>query len=516
MSIPKEPRQLMINLMYLVLTSLLALNVSAEIFNAFKVVNRGLDQANNSIDSQNNKLPESIKKFAQKDMAAFGTYAARADKPKQIVQPLVELIDNTTREMIEKSGGFSIDKATGQPTEQPAGYKNKDITTRMLVMEGRGKEIEDMIGKVRGELLQLVDEKDRATFENKMTLGVSEDWKKSKDKKSWAEFNFKQMPLLATMPILNKIKNDAKSGEAAILNYLMGKIGQTDNVVFDKFKVMAAPKSSYVIMGDKFEADVFLSSTTKETKGLSIAVNGGGLPVTDGVAKYTAVANGLGVKKYSATVSVKNAVTGKVESYTGNFEYEVGLRSATVTAKKMNVFYIGVPNPVAVSAAGISSNALKVSASGAGISLNKTGNTEYEARVTQQGDATISLSGPGLQATNFPFRAKRIPNPTPKLGKEAGGSLGNGTFKAQDGLIAELENFDFDARCNIEGFNLVRVAKRADPQQSANVGGRFSGEARRLVDMATPGDRYYFENIRARCPGDQAGRKLGEMVFTIK
>ncbi len=106
MSIPKEPRQLMINLMYLVLTALLALNVSAEIFNAFKVVNRGLDQANNSIDSQNNKLPESIKKFAQKDMAAFGTYAARADKPKQIVQPLVELIDNTTREMIEKSGGF--------------------------------------------------------------------------------------------------------------------------------------------------------------------------------------------------------------------------------------------------------------------------------------------------------------------------------------------------------------------------------------------------------------------------
>ena len=98
--------------MYLVLTALLALNVSAEIFNAFKVVNRGLDQANNSIDSQNNKLPESIKKFAQKDMAAFGTYAARADKPKQIVQPLVDLIDNPTREMIEKSGGFSIDKAT--------------------------------------------------------------------------------------------------------------------------------------------------------------------------------------------------------------------------------------------------------------------------------------------------------------------------------------------------------------------------------------------------------------------
>ena len=50
MALPKEPRQKMINMMYLVLTALLALNVSAEILNAFKTVNRSLDSANGVLE----------------------------------------------------------------------------------------------------------------------------------------------------------------------------------------------------------------------------------------------------------------------------------------------------------------------------------------------------------------------------------------------------------------------------------------------------------------------------------
>ncbi len=65
MSIPKQPRQLMINIMYLVLTALLALNVSAEIFNAFKMVNLGLEQSNKTLDLANNSLPASIAERAK-------------------------------------------------------------------------------------------------------------------------------------------------------------------------------------------------------------------------------------------------------------------------------------------------------------------------------------------------------------------------------------------------------------------------------------------------------------------
>src|SRR5678809_1569384 len=61
MALPKEPRQKMINLMYLVLTALLALNVSAEILNAFKTVNESLNKASSTIDQKNKNIFLSFK-----------------------------------------------------------------------------------------------------------------------------------------------------------------------------------------------------------------------------------------------------------------------------------------------------------------------------------------------------------------------------------------------------------------------------------------------------------------------
>ena len=64
MSIPKEPRQLMINLMYLVLTAMLALNVSAEIINAFFALNKGIKSSNEIVDKSNVSIKAAIDKQA--------------------------------------------------------------------------------------------------------------------------------------------------------------------------------------------------------------------------------------------------------------------------------------------------------------------------------------------------------------------------------------------------------------------------------------------------------------------
>jgi len=132
------------------------------------------------------------------------------------------------------------------------------------------------------------------------------------------------------------------------------------------------------------------------------------------------------------------------------------------------------------------------------------------------GDAKITLSGGGLPSTNFDFRVKRIPDPVARLSKSSGGTMGNGQFKAQGGVGAFLDNFDFDATCKIQGFNLVYVAKRQDPVEAVNKGARYSQQAKRLVNKAKPGDIFYYDNVKARCPGDPAGRKINSMVFKIK
>ena len=94
--------------------------------------------------------------------------------------------------------------------------------------------------------------------------------------------------------------------------------------------------------------------------------------------------------------------------------------------------------------------------------------------------------------------------------------MGNGEFKAQQGLIAWLDNFDFDAKCRIQGFAMVRVPKREDPIESINPSGTFNSKSKRLAKAAKPGDTFYFRDVKARCPGDSAGRKINSLVFNIK
>jgi hypothetical protein len=107
------------------------------------------------------------------------------------------------------------------------------------------------------------------------------------------------------------------------------------------------------------------------------------------------------------------------------------------------------------------------------------------------------------------FCSMTIPN-------ECGKRISIGEFKAHGSLVAVLQDFDFDAKCVIVSFTLTRVAKQEDPASIENTGGAFRSTTQTLVNQANHGDVYYFDDIKARCPGDVAGRKIASLVFTIK
>ncbi len=524
MSIPKQPRQLMINIMYLVLTALLALNVSAEIFNAFKMVNTGLVQSNKSLDQSNNSLPGSIAERA-KAKPEFQRFADRAPIAVQYGTEFSDYVNKLVQDLIDKSGNKNGTVDDGDyvmkngERKELKGKKDKEVTTRNMVNSGRGLELKNKILEYRGKFLALIDDSLRSTMESEVSLNIDDESWKHSTKKSWEEYTFSHMPLGACEPIFSKLINDAKASENAVLNHFSKKLGGSD-VVLDKFTVISAPVKSYVIKGEPFETTISLAASTSKSTNtkVSLSVNGQALSVNaDGQAVWKAGSGEVGLKKYTAIASVFNPVTNKTETYKSEFSYEVGERSCSVSATKMNVFYIGVDNPVSISAAGVPSAQLKVDAAGAGISLASQGGGQYICKVTQQGECTIALSGGGLTNTVFKFRAKRIPTPVPALSDKKGGTMPNGTFKAQQGIIPTLEGFDFDAKCQIMGFRCVRVAPRQDPEIKLNdAGGRFGGDVNGLIQKAKPGDRYIFEDIKARCPGDQAGRELNDMTFLIK
>ena len=504
MSIPKEPRQLMINLMYLVLTALLALNVSAEVMNAFFSLDKGLKSSRTIVENNNDQLMASIDKQADAYRNESNEkYRKNAKEAQNVANEFTAYIETIRKEVFDLGKGPSKNDPT-----IPMDIRNKDVTTRYFINENKGKEIEDKINETRQKLLALAD--NDKSVETALPLMV-EELPANSPSKNWPEFKFKQMPVAAVFPILGKMQSDAKNSATAILNFCAKKVGGED-IKFDRFTPAVSAEKSYVISGDRYVADVFLSAFSSSADNISINVGGSNLPLKDGIARYETSTSGVGERTFKVSINVKNPLTGQTENFSKDFKYEVGQRSVAVSLDKMNVFYIGVDNPISVSAAGVSSNDVRVSASG--VTVSAQGGGKFNVRATTPGEAKLTVSGGGASQT-FNYRVKRIPDPAPRLGKYKGGQLGNGEFKAQGGISAVLENFDFDAKCDMVGFEFTYYPKRQDPIVVSNSGARWGGQAADMVNKAKPGDAYFFDDIKCKCPGDIAARNIGSIAIKI-
>lgn len=537
MSIPKEPRQLMINLMYLVLTAMLALNVSAEIINAFFAIDEGnqstMQVVNQQLEATEQGLIQLLKDPSKERFRPLG------DAVKSVRGTSAELhayIEELRQLLIDEAGnrdGTTNDQdfTTSYGMVVPTGKKDKDVTTRLLVDEGKGAELEAKIKATRERLLAVYTQLLREhgpqmdlkpedieqriqRIEQSIPLRVDEAWKES-EKKSWAEFKFKQMPLAAVLPILSQIQTNAQSTEATMVNHFV-EIAGGRVIDIDQFFPIVNAERSYVIKGEPFKARISLGaySSQLDPKNVEITVNGRPVQLgADGLADFSQIARETGSKRLVLESKVTNPLTGKVITGSTTYEYEVGMRSASVAADKMNVFYIGVDNPITLSAAGVPSEQLRVQAEGATISGSGARRT---VQVKRQGEAKIILSGGGLAPTTFNFRVKPIPNPEVKLGGKMDGVIRSADFRVQPGLYPELKDFVFDAKCDIQSYTLFYTPKGGDPIRYTGQGRRFTGEIADAVRRAKAGDDYVFTEVKAKCPGDVTGRRVNGLAFKIR
>lgn len=518
MALPKDPRQQMITIMYLVLIAMLALNVSNEIVNAFKTLKTGIGASSDSIDK---KVDGSFKQFqaAVEKNPEGQKYLDKATQMNQYSQEFVTKINALQKEINESS---NRGKPLG-PDGLPDKLDDQDTPTRMLVKEGKGKELEQTILEYRKKFLDLFSEpgmeQDKATFEQALLLNVDEVPAVNKAKTDdWATYKFNQMPLIGAVTLLEQFKNDAKNSAAAGIDLLKGKVSQ-DEILYDAFDIAIVPSASKLIQGEKFTAEVFLTASSSASKP-SISINGKGYPAdAGGRAKYETTANSVGKSTIKARLSYKDGF-GKSKTLEKSFEYETVPppdHVPVVSATKMNAFYIGLDNPVAASITGVRGDKTNVSMSGGG-SINKAGKGTYTVRVSSPGEVNVNLSGTNEQGKKLnysvPFRAKRIPDPVPKIGKQSGGAMRSGEFKAQGGVRAVLEDFLFDAKFTVNSFEATLARPGADLKIAGNNGGKYGGNTSRLIQQAQPGDVFYFDEIKATGP-DGKKRKLPSIVFKI-
>jgi len=494
----------MINLMYIVLTAMLALNVSAEILNAFITMDEGIKESNQIVSKSNSALYESIAAQANA-YPQFEKYEHTAKQVRIKTALFCNYIESLKIQLIEGTGGLD-------EFDMPVGKKDKDFSTRFFVEAGVGNELKDSVEQTKLELLALLEsEADKNQLRQKMPLNIKSVPVDS-DKKDWADFTFSQMPVAAVLPLLSKFQSDAKLSATSMLSFLADKISAKP--VHDEYKALIAADKSYIIKGESLNAEIFLGAYSSTTDNIMVKVNGRNVPVRNGKAIFQKETNQLGDQLLDVEISARDPRTGDVKKYKEQYKYEVGERSVTIAADKMNVLYVGVENPLSISAAGVASQEVSVSAEG--LNILKQSNGKYIVKPTRPGKTKIRVSGGGLPATFFQYRIKRIPDPLAKLGNKPSGRMSVGEFQLYDRIDAHLDQFDFDAKCKVVGFEIIRVDKSGDGFVNKNSGNKYQDRSKRLVAAAKRGDQYYFEKIKAKCPGDQHSRTLNSLFFKIK
>jgi len=514
-----SPRQKMINMMYLVLTALLALNVSKDILKAFQKVEGGLSQAVENIGVQNNLKYAEFQKAADNNPLKVGIWKDLAFEIKDDAEGLKKYIGELKDTLISKTGGFDEEGAL-------VGMDNLDkVANEMLMKPQKGALLKAQMETYRDQMLNITGVSDNQDLTDLINTTFDlDDIVTKKQTLSWEEDRFEHYPLIAVLTFLTQIQGDVVNIESKVVDYLRSNIG-ADDMKFSTVEAQVIPSKSYVMEGDSFKAsislaaydesqtptivvtDVFINDTLPDfSQGDTISV------ATDGRGTYSVPARGIGVQKRAARILL--TTEGGVEEFDEIFEYQVAKPMAVVSPTKMNVFYRGVPNPIEISVPGYSPEDLTVSGTNVTLKRIKPGQYEATVRDKAKGDSKITVKANGRTIGKpIEFRLKRIPSPAASINGKKEGVMSKGKLSKAQGIAATLPNFPFDLKYTVQSYD-VRLTDGEYTKTIKVKGNKFTAEIKEKILKLKPGSDISFTNIRAKGPD---GRKpCGAIILTVQ
>jgi gliding motility-associated protein GldM len=549
------PRQKMIGMMYLVLTALLAMNVSKDILSAFVIVNEGLERTNENFGKKNSKTYADLSKAMKDDPAKAKPYHDRAMQVKKLSKELVEYIEKLKIHLVKETDKIELQAVADttklanvnakdnydKPTEiligsEPAAPKTGEFTA--LELKGKIEAYKTALKKF------FADDKDakflpgvKKDMETKIDGGLAmPDGVENGVPAKWEIINFYHLPIAGVVTNLSAIQASVQNAEADAIQTLLASIKGLD-FTFDRLEAKVIAPSSYLIQGEEYKADVLLvasNSTSspdifvcpvdttkgeKEDPRLSKGNPGQKLTVEGGVGKYKVGTGSTGEQKWSGVIQVKDAAGG-IKYYPFASSYVVAPPALVVSPTKMNVFYIGVDNPVDISVPGYANDNVVPNPSGCTLVPDPTKKGSYLARcVTGTKEASVSVSVKQGGSTKplqgaVKFRVKSLPNPVAKVaGKRSGDAVSKALLAASQGVAAVMEGFEFDLRVSVSSFSMVATVKGETAVKPAT-GNKFTPEQLTLINSLKANSRVTFEDIKVRMP-DGSVRTLDSITLKI-
>jgi len=536
----QTPRQKMIGMMYLILTALLALNVSKEVVAAFITIN---DKLESSAEVINKTSEDTYGTFDSKraaiqaekgDTRDIDLWQGKALDLKKRTKQIVHYLLGESNEMIstvEEKEDWIQNEEDGfitalKPLVDIQKRETYDHPTRMFVGSDpsrpveRGLAILDSINQYRNDVAELMGTYKLGDKEYSFTApetvdGLTEALRTANPEDTtaiaqfyrslyipeqieildagqpkmapWPSAMFNKTPVVAAAAIFTSIKLDVLNSENHAANYMLGKV-DAPVFNFNKIEPLAFARTGYINEGDSLDVRIMIAAyDSTDVPPIRFGVNDSvpdNWETTTGAIKV----KGSSAGNYNLTGVIGVREKGELNWKPWSFSYSVGKPSGTISLPEMNVLYRGYANKVEGAASGFPSYTLT---GGGNVTVSKTG-TGYTAnpgngRTAKINIAEVAEDGSTSSLGSVEFRVQNLPKPTVSLGRIADGESGSSAqFRASRQLFAGYPpEIPLNAKFTVVSYE-VRVS--GAPRPAKGNGAALNADALRIISNAQSGN----------------------------
>ncbi len=553
----ETPRQKMIGMMYLFYTALLALNVSADILNAFVLVNDSMTQTNNNFGKKNEVLMTAFANQNMNNPKKVKPYYDKAKEVKRISDILVadirHVIDTLiivtefgsefTQDFVFEVGDDRdtiIDFAHNIPVAFLTAKDKFNTPMRLLNPEHKIEYSYDLSQRLKNkfaaynkEILNMLSDEDKKTIQ--LGLNTEEVYNSiAREWQDWEYNSFYHTVLVADIVLLNKYVSEVLNTEAEVIGTLYSYI-DAKSLKFDAIRAAVIPVSNVVIAGSDYEADIFVAAysateipkvsikTGADTMSISEISNDGIIQIheaTNGITKFKVKTGATGEFTYAGYIQMKDA-DGNYKPYYFNSSYQVIKPTATVSADAVNVVYRGIPNPLSASAPGFTNDKIRLGGGSGGKLVSKGGgHYMFTPDRTRRKDVKFSVNatkgdGSTQNMGSFTFRVLPVPPAVVRLAGINEGSVSKGALKSQGFLTAKIENFLFDLPSTVVEFRIMVTGGSRGMLVNKKVkGNKIPADVIKKIYKAPKGSMVLVNSIKTR--GKDGIKEASSITLTLK
>ena len=501
-----SPRQKMINLMYVLLMAMLALNVSSDVLNGFTLVDESLTKSTATSSEQNLALYRDFATFMEQNPEKVQEWFNRASAVKKMSDSLYDYADYLKELIAKKADGVNGD------------YKNlvnrEDLEASTYVMlsktEKRGQKLYDAINNYRDHILTMLDD----TVQRRVVTDLFNTEVPRRDismMRNWQEYNFENMPAIAAITLLTKLQNDIRYTEGELLHTLAKNIDEGD-VRVNKISALVIPNSKNIVRGSDFSAQIILAAVDS-TQRPEIYIDNKKLDAENG--EYTITCTRTGDYTLNGYMLVNDGA-GTSSRYDFSQKYTVVDPTATVSASLMNVLYAGFENPVSISVPGVPAKNISATVVGGNGTLRSDGKGGFVAVPKQIGknmeiEVIANHEGGRRQSMGrYAFRVKQLPDPTPFIEYKdndghtqryrGGTAFSKRSLMSTEGIVAAIDDGLLNIGFKVLSFETVFYDNMGNAVPVVSDGANFSSRQKDMFRRLSTGKRFYISHVKAVGP----------------